>query len=70
MDLKRRLVRLETSAAAQEACSEPVYSQEDLDCMQRIIDRTYADPERYAKRIALFERIMAEQAAAKGVAQG
>ncbi len=49
---------------------EPLYSEEDLACMQRIIDRVYADPERYADRIALFERINAEQAAAEAVAQG
>ncbi len=28
----------------------------DRAIMQRIVERTYADPERYASRIALFER--------------
>ena len=49
---------------------EPVYSEEDVAIMQRIVDCMYADPVRYAARIAIFERINAEQAAAEGVAQG
>ena len=55
MDLKRRLAKLESSVAAQQP-REPVYSEEDLAIMQRIVERTYADPERYASRIALLER--------------
>jgi hypothetical protein len=35
---------------------QPAYSEEDLAIMRRIIERTYADPERYAARIGLFER--------------
>ncbi len=70
MDIKRRLAKLETRAAARHARMEPTCGPGDLACMQRIIDRVYADPERYADRIALFERIKAEQAAAEGVAQG
>ncbi len=70
VNLKRRLAKLETSAATRQARIEPDYSEEDLACMQRIIDRIYADPDRYANRIALFERIMVEQAAAERVAQG
>ncbi len=69
MRLKRRVARLESSAGLRPP-PEPVYSEEDVAIMQRIIDRMYADPERYAARIAIFERISAEQAAAEGVAQG
>ncbi len=68
MDIKRRLAKLESRAAARHACMEPTCGPSDLACMQRIIDRVYADPDRYANRIALFERIMTEQAAAEGVA--
>ncbi len=70
MDIKRRLAKLESRAAARHARMEPALGPGDLACMQRIIDRVYADPERYANRIALFERIMAAQAAAERVAQG
>ncbi len=55
MDLNRRVAKLESSAGAQSP-PEPVFSEEDLALMQRIVDRTYADPVRYASRIALFER--------------
>ena len=55
MNLKRRVNKLESSAA-ERSPSEPVYSEEDRAIMQRIIERTYADPERYASRIAIFER--------------
>jgi hypothetical protein len=55
MDLKRRLAKLESRAAALQARMEPVYSEEDLARMQRIVERTYADPVRYAARVALFE---------------
>ncbi len=57
MDLKRRLAKLETTATARQARTERVYSDEDLAIMQRIVNQTYADPERYASRIALFERL-------------
>ncbi len=70
MDMKRRLAKLESRAAARHARMEPTLGPGDLACMQRIIDRVYADPERYADRIALFERIKAEQAAEASVAQG
>ena len=55
MDLNRRVAKLESSAGAKSP-PEPVYSEEDLAIMQRIVERTYADPVRYADRIALFER--------------
>ena len=65
MRLKRRVARLESSAGLRPP-PEPVYSEEDLAIMRRIIEQTYADPVRYASRIAIFERINAAQ----GVAQG
>ncbi len=49
---------------------EPTLSPEQLERMQRIMDRLYADPEQHADSIAIYERINAEQAAAEGVAQG
>ncbi len=52
--LHRRLAKLESLAAIGQA--EPVYSEEDRALMQRIIDRWYADPERHAKCIAIFEQ--------------
>ena len=55
MELKRRVAKLELSAGAMSP-PEPVYSEEDLAIMRQIIERTYADPVRYASRIALFER--------------
>ncbi len=55
MDLNRRVAKLESSAGAKSP-PEPVFSEEDLAIMQRIVERTYADPVRYASRIALFER--------------
>ncbi len=60
MDLKRRLAKLETAGAVRQARVEPVYSDEDRAIMQRIIDRMYADPERYAARIAIFEQASAK----------
>ncbi len=49
---------------------EPVYSEEDLAIMQRIVERTYADPVRYASRIAIFEQAQAKvEAAERGEAQ-
>ncbi len=51
--LHRRLAKLESLAAHRHA--EPVYSEEDRAIMQRIVDRWYADPERHAKCIAIFE---------------
>lgn len=59
MHLKRRVAKLESSAAAHRARLEPELSPEDRAIMQRIVERTYADPVRYAKRIALFERAKA-----------
>ena len=56
MDLKRRLAKLETAAALRQAGTEPVFSERDRAIMQRIVDRMYADPVRYAKRIAIFEQ--------------
>ncbi len=66
MDLKRRLAKLETAATACQARTEPVFSEEDLAIMQRIINRTYADPVRNAKRIAIFEQARAAVAARAG----
>ncbi len=62
MDLKRRVNKLESSAV-ERTPPEPVYSEEDRAIMQRIIERTYANPERYAARIALFERFGATRPA-------
>ena len=55
MDLKRRVAKLEDAAVVRQP-PEPVFSEQDLAIMQRIVERTYADPVRYASRIALFER--------------
>ncbi len=55
MELKHRVAKLESSAGAKSP-PEPVYSEEDLALMRQIVERTYADPVRYADRIALFER--------------
>ncbi len=69
MNLNRRVAKLESSAGAQSP-PEPVYSEEDLAIMQRIVERTYADPVRYASRIAIFERAQAAvEAAERGEAQ-
>ncbi len=62
--LHRRLARLETLAAIHRV--EPVYSEEDRAIMQRIINRWYADPERHAKRIAIFEQAGERLAAQAG----
>ena len=62
MDLKRRVSKLE-SFAAKRTPTERVYSEEDLAIMQRIVERTYANPKRYAARIALFERFGATRPA-------
>ncbi len=51
--LHRRLAKLESLAAIGQA--EPVYSEEDRARGQKMIDRWYADPERYARYIATFE---------------
>ncbi len=63
MHLKRIVAKLESSSVMR-APPEPVYSEEDLAIMQRIVERTYADPVRYAARIALLERcaMIAEEA--------
>ena len=66
MDLKRRLAKLETAAAARQVHTEPVFSDEDRAIMQRIIDRMYADPVRNAKRIAIFEQAGERLAAQTG----
>ncbi len=55
MDLKRRVAKLETAAVSQ-GHQGPVISDEDRAIMQRIIDNMYADPERHAKCIAIFEQ--------------
>ncbi len=70
MDIKRRLAKLESRAAARQARMEPTLSPEQLERMQRIMDRLYADPEQHADSIAIYERINAEQAAEVSVAQG
>ncbi len=56
MDLKRRLAKLETAAAARQVRTEPVYSEEDRAIMQRIINDMYADPVGNADSIAIFEQ--------------
>ena len=64
MDLNRRVAKLESSAGIK-APTEPVFSEEDLAIMRRIIERTYADPVRYASRIAIFEQAQAKVEAAE-----
>ncbi len=64
MELNRRVAKLESSAGIK-APAEPVFSEEDLAIMQRIVERTYADPVRYASRIALFEQAQAAVEAAE-----
>ena len=56
MDLKRRLVKLETSSAVRQERMEPVYSEEDGAIMQRIVNDWYADPVRNAANIAILEQ--------------
>ncbi len=69
MDLSRRVTKLESSAGAKSP-PELVYSEEDLALMHRIVERTYADPVRYASRIAIFEQAQAAvEAAERGEAQ-
>ena len=70
MDIKRRVAKLESRAATRHARMEPAFSAEQLERMQRIMDRLYADPEQHADSIAIYERIDAERAAAERVAQG
>ncbi len=65
MDLNRRVAKLESSAGAKSP-TEPVFSEEDLAIMQRIVERTYADPVRYASRIAIFERCGVTRPQAQG----
>ncbi len=55
MNLNRRIAKLEDAAAVRPP-PEPVFSDQDLAAMQRIVERTYADPMRYARRIAIFEQ--------------
>ncbi len=66
MELRRRVAKLESSAGVKWP-PEPVFSEEDLAIMQRIVERTYADPVQYASRIAIFERA---QAAVEAAEQG
>ncbi len=69
MNLNRRVTKLESSAGIK-APTEPIFSEEDLAIMQRIVERTYADPVRYASRIAIFEQAQATvEAAERGEAQ-
>ncbi len=62
--LHRRLAKLETLAASRNV--EPIYSEGDRAIMQRIINRRYADPERHAKCIAIFEQAGERLAAQTG----
>ncbi len=69
MNLNRRVAKLESSAGIK-LPPEPVFSEEDLAIMQRIVERTYADPVRYASRIAIFEQAQAAvEAAERGEVQ-
>ena len=54
--LTRRVAGLEARRLPREP-PEPVFTPEDREVARAIMDRTLADPVRYAKRIALFERI-------------
>ncbi len=58
MDLKRRLAKLETAAVSQ-GRRGPVFSEEDRAIMQRMINRWYADPERYARYIKSLDEAKA-----------
>ncbi len=58
MDLKRRLAKLETVAVSQ-GRRGPVFSEEDRAIMQRMINRWYADPERYARYIKSLDEAKA-----------
>ncbi len=53
--LQRRLARLEASSGARLVRLEPTYEPEDVAIMQRIIEQMYADPVRYAARLAVYE---------------
>ncbi len=49
MDLNRRVAKLESSSGVT-LPPEPVFSEEDLALMQRIVERTYTDPVRCVPR--------------------
>ncbi len=49
MDLNRRVAKLESSAGAKSP-PEPVFSEEDLALMRRVVERAYADPVRRVPR--------------------
>ncbi len=55
--LNRRLAKLESLAAIRQV--EPDCSEEERARIQRIIDRLYAKPERYAECIAIMEQVKA-----------
>ena len=55
MNLKRRVDRLSKKLTPPPP-PEPQYSAEDKAIMQRIVNRYYSDPVRYAKRIQLLEQ--------------
>ncbi len=69
MSLSRRVRTLEDRMLP---CEPPelVLSEEDRASAQEIVARAYADPVRYADRIALFERCEAEAAAAAKAVAG
>ncbi len=69
MSLSRRVRTLEDRMLPREP-PELEISEENRAIMQGIIDRAYADPVRYADRIALFERCEAETTAAASVVAG
>ena len=69
MSLARRVSALETRMLPCEP-PEVVLSEEDRASAQEIVARAYANPERYADRIALFERCEAETAAAATAVAG
>ena len=59
ISLARRVANLETRLMPREP-PPPVFSEEDVAIMQRIITKTYSDPVRNARRIELFERCRRE----------
>ncbi len=69
MSLSRRVRTLEDRMLPCEP-PEVVLSEEDRAIAQAIVARAYADPERYADRIALFERCEAQAPAATTAAAG
>ena len=63
MSLSRRVKTLEDRMLPCEP-PEVVLSEEDRASAQEIVARAYADPKRFADRIALFERCEREAAVA------